>query len=164
MSKKNAPVYTVKVNDFEFSFTQQQVDAVDLTWTSPTTGNLLNGHKSLNAVLLDADPSAKLQTLEIEGERFAVQIRDELDVLMDKMGFGKVAGKQVKEIKAPMPGLVLDVRVSEGQQVDAGATLLILVAMKMENSILINTEATIKRIAVKAGQAVDKGQVLIELV
>ena len=164
MSKNNSMVYNVKVNEFEFHFTQQQLDAVDLIRTSPAAFNLLNNHKSVNAVLIEADESAKKQTIEIEGERFAVQIKDELDMILDKMGYGIVTGKQIKEIKAPMPGLVLEVTVSEGQHVHEGDRLLILVAMKMENSILINTEATIKRIAIGAGDAVDRGQVLIELV
>jgi len=164
MSKENSLVYKVKVNDFEFLFTQQQIDGVDLIRTSPTAFNLLNNYRSVNAVLIEADPSAKKQTIEIESENFDIQIMDELDMMLDKMGFGTAAGKQIKEIKAPMPGLVLEVAVSEGQQVHEGDKLLILVAMKMENSILINTAATIKRIAVRAGQAVDKGQVLVELV
>ena len=164
MSKENSLVYKVKVNDFEFRFTQQQIDAVDLIRTSPTTFNLLDNHRSVNAVLIEADPSAKKLALEIEGENFDIQIMDALDMRLDKMGFGTAVSKQIKEIKAPMPGLVLEVTVSEGQQVHEGDKLLILVAMKMENSILINTEATIKHIAVRAGQAVDKGQVLIELV
>jgi biotin carboxyl carrier protein len=83
--------------------------------------------------------------------------------MLDEMGFSKAASKQIKEIKAPMPGLVLEVAVSEGQQVSEGDKILILVAMKMENSIMIYTDATIKRIAVKAGEAVEKGQVLVEL-
>src|SRR5215203_720497 len=164
MSKNNAAVYKVKVNESEFFFTQQQLDAVDLIRTSPTAFNLLQNYRSVSAVLIEADASAKMQTIEIEGEIFAIQIVDELDMMVDKMGFGTAAGKQIKEIKAPMPGLVLEVTVSEGQQVHEGDKLLILVAMKMENSILINTEATIKRIAVHAGEAVDKGQVLVELV
>src|SRR5215218_8783550 len=164
MSKENSLVYKVKVNDFEFLFTQQQIDGVDLIRTSPTAFNLLNNYRSVNAVLIEADPSAKKQTIEIESENFDIQIMDELDMMLDKMGFGTAAGKQIKEIKAPMPGLVLEVAVSEGQQVHEGDKLLILVAMKMENSILINTAATIKHIAVRAGQAVDKGQVLVELV
>jgi acetyl/propionyl-CoA carboxylase alpha subunit len=155
--------YKVKVNEFEFCFTQEQIDAVDLIQKSPTAFNLLKNHRSVNAVLIKADQSAKTQTIEIEGERFDIQIKDELDLMLDKMGYSTVAGKQVKELIAPMPGLVLEITVSEGQQVHKGDTILILVAMKMENSIMINTEATIKRIAVSAGQAVDKGQVLVEL-
>jgi biotin carboxyl carrier protein len=62
-----------------------------------------------------------------------------------------------------MPGLVVDVVVTEGQEVAEGDKLLILSAMKMENSILIHAAATIKKINVKPGEAVEKGQVLIEL-
>ncbi len=55
------------------------------------------------------------------------------------------AGKQVKEIKAPMPGLVLEISVTDGQAVKEGDRILILEAMKMENSILIHADATIKK-------------------
>ena len=62
-----------------------------------------------------------------------------------------------------MPGLVLEIAVSDGQEVNEGDKMLVLEAMKMENSILIQTNATIKKVIVTAGQAVEKGQVLIEL-
>jgi biotin carboxyl carrier protein len=62
-----------------------------------------------------------------------------------------------------MPGLVLEVSVTEGQTVKAGDRILILEAMKMENSLLIHADATIKKVKVVAGQAVEKGQVLVEL-
>jgi len=163
MSENNSVVYKVKVNEFEFSFTQEQVDAIDLIQKSSAVFNLLKHNRSVNAVLIEADQSAKMQTIEIEGESFDIQIKDELDQMLDKMGFSAAAGKQIKEIKAPMPGLVLEIAVSEGQQVHEGDKILILVAMKMENSIMISTEATIKRIAVSAGEAVEKGQVLVEL-
>jgi biotin carboxyl carrier protein len=163
MSDNNSVLYKVKVNEFEFSFTQEQIDAVDLIQVSPTVFNLLKNHRSVNAVLMKADQSAKKQTIEIEGENFDIQIKDELDMMLDKMGYNTIASKKIKELIAPMPGLVLEIAVSEGQQVQEGDTILILAAMKMENSIMINTEATIKRIAVSAGQAVEKGQVLVEL-
>jgi acetyl/propionyl-CoA carboxylase alpha subunit len=79
------------------------------------------------------------------------------------MGFGKAIYKQIKEIKAPMPGLVLELNVTKGEAVVEGQKILILVAMKMENSILIDFDAVIKNIAVVAGQAVVKGQLLVEL-
>jgi biotin carboxyl carrier protein len=163
MSENNLVVYKVKANEFEFIFTQEQVDAIDVVQKSPTAFNLLNDYKSVNAVVVEADPTAKMQTIEIEGENFEIQIKDELDQVLDKMGFSAVVSKQIKEIKAPMPGLVLEIAVTEGQQVQEGDKILILVAMKMENSILTSTDATIKRIAVSAGEAVEKGQVLVEL-
>jgi len=157
------PVYKVKVNEFEFAFTREQIDAVDLVKKSSTEFNLIKDHRSVNAKLIEADNDAKKMTIEVDGENFDIEIKDELDQMLDKMGFGAVANKQIKEIKAPMPGLVLEIAVTEGQEVKEGDKLLILVAMKMENSILIHTSATIKRIAVTAGQAVDKGQLLVEL-
>ena len=79
------------------------------------------------------------------------------------MGFGSGSSKQIKEIKAPMPGLVLEIAVVDGQDIKEGDKILILEAMKMENCIIIQTNARIKKILVAAGQAVEKGQVLVEL-
>jgi biotin carboxyl carrier protein len=68
---------------------------------------------------------------------------------------------KVNEIKAPMPGLVLDVRVSEGEAVKKGDAIIVLEAMKMENIIKSPTDGIIKKISVKKGVAVEKNQVLI---
>ena len=83
--------------------------------------------------------------------------------MLDKMGFNTTSSRHIKEIKAPMPGMVLEINVMEGQEVKEGERLLILSAMKMENSILIHADGKIKKINIVAGQAVDKGQVLMEL-
>lgn len=155
--------YRVKVNEFVFSFTKAEIDAIDMVKKSPAEFNVVKDHRSVNAKLIETDSTAKKQTIEVDGENFLVEIQDELDQMLDKMGFGAVTNKQIKEIKAPMPGLVLEIAVTEGQEVNEGDKILILVAMKMENSILVHTSATIKQIAVTAGQAVEKGQVLVEL-
>ncbi|HEY6505199.1 MAG TPA: acetyl-CoA carboxylase biotin carboxyl carrier protein subunit [Chitinophagaceae bacterium] len=155
--------YMVKANGFTFSFTKEQTDAADIVKISPTEFNLLADHRSVHAKLAATDASGKKFTIEIEGETFDVEIRDELDQQLEKMGYGSASGKQVKEIKAPMPGLVLEIAVINGQDVNEGDRILILEAMKMENSIMIHTNARIKNVAVSAGQAVEKGQVLVEL-
>ena len=159
----NNTTYKVKVNEFEFSFTKEQTDAADLVKKSPVEFNLLHDHRSVNATIMEEDTVEKKLTIEVEGENYVVEIKDELDQVLENMGFGLMAAKQIKEIKAPMPGLVIQIAVTEGQEVKEGDKILILGAMKMENSILIQTNATIKRIAVVAGQAVEKGQLLVEL-
>lgn len=159
----NNNTYQVKAGEFVFSFDKQEAANADLAERSPGNYNVIQKHRSVNALVTAADETGKKLTVEVDGESFAVEIKDELDQVLDKMGFNTVAGKQIKEIKAPMPGLVLEVAVTEGQEVNEGDKILILEAMKMENSIMINTSATIKRIAVKAGQAVEKGQLLVEL-
>lgn len=153
----------VKVNDFEFSFPPDLIQNADLLQITPNEFHLLQNGRSVKARLLEADMAAKRMALEVDGAIFHVEIKDALDQLVDSMGYGKSSHKQIKEIKAPMPGLVLEIAVIEGQEVEEGAKLLILVAMKMENSISIAFPSKIKRIAVSVGQAVEKGQLLVEL-
>lgn len=155
--------YKVKTNGFLFSFTKDEIDKADLVALSPVSFHLIKDHRCSNAILLEADETAKRLTIEIDGEIFDIEIKDELEQVLDQMGFGKATIKQVKEIKAPMPGLVLEIVVADGQEVRKGDKLLILEAMKMENSIMIQTSAIIKKVSVSAGQAVEKGQVLVEL-
>jgi len=160
---ENNKTYMVKANEFVFSFSRDEIDKADLIKRNEEEFNLIRNNRSVNAKLLNADITGKLLTVEVDGESFDLVIKDELDQMLDKMGFSTVSSKHIKEIKAPMPGLVLEVAVKEGQEVKEGDKILILEAMKMENSITIHTGATIKRIAVSSGQAVDKGQVLVEL-
>ena len=155
--------YKVKANDFLFSFTKTEIDGADLVQLSSTEFNLIKDHRCINAKLVEADVAGKKLSIEIEGEVFAIEIKDELDQVLEKMGFSFVSSKLIKEIKAPMPGLVLEISVADGQVVNEGDKILILEAMKMENSIMIHINAKIKKVAVAAGQAVEKGQVLVEL-
>lgn len=155
--------FKVKVNGFEFAFDKAETSSPDLFKSSPTAYNLIKDFHSINATIVETDIAAKKIVVEIDGESYAVEIKNTLDQMLEQMGFNAIASKQIKEIKAPMPGLVLQVSVAEGQEVKEGERLLILEAMKMENSITIQTDATIKKIRVVNGQAVDKGQVLVEL-
>lgn len=160
---ESLPVFKVKANEFVFSLDQSTIETADFVKKSPTEFNLLHNHRSLNARLLEEDATGKKLKLEVDGEVFTVEIKDELDQMLEQMGFGTASGKVIKEVKAPMPGMVLEVNVANGQTVKEGEKLLILGAMKMENSIMIHADAVIKRVAVSAGQAVEKGQVLVEL-
>ena len=72
------------------------------------------------------------------------------------------SGAKLNNIKAPMPGLIIDLRVTTGQTIQPGDTLLILEAMNMENIIKSSGAGIVKRVAVKKGDSVEKGQVLIE--
>ena len=156
-------IYTVKANEFVFSFTADEIDAIDLVTGSSNEFNLMKDHRSVNGKLLETDLTGKKLKIEVDGECFEVEIKDELDQMLEVMGFGATSTKVIKEIKAPMPGLVLEITVAEGQEVKEGDKILILEAMKMENSIISHTNAKIKKVNVKAGQPVEKGQKLIEL-
>lgn len=70
------------------------------------------------------------------------------------------AGEQVK---APMPGTVLKINVSNGQQVKKGDVLCVLEAMKMENDIVSPKDGTITSVAAKQGATVNSGDVLVTI-
>ncbi len=66
-------------------------------------------------------------------------------------------------ISAPMPGTILAVRVTQGEQVEAHQVLVLLEAMKMENAVTAPTDAIVRRVLVRPGQTVRRGEALIEL-
>lgn len=160
---ENNNKYKVKANDFVFLFDKNEVDQLDLVRKSEFEYHLIHGHRSATVVFHEADPRNKKMKLEVDGESFEIEIGDPLDQMLEKLGFNQVSSKHLKEIKAPMPGLVLAIAVTEGQEVNEGDKILILEAMKMENSLMIHASAKIKKILVKPGQAVEKNQVLVEL-
>lgn len=162
MTPINLP-YKIKTNDFVFYFDMNEIANIDLIQKSPTEFNCINEFRSVNALLVEADTFNKKFKIAIEGEIFSIEIKEELDQMLEIMGFGLTAHKQLTDIKAPMPGLVLEISVKEGQLMNGGENILILQAMKMENSIVIPAGATIKKILVSKGQAVERGQVLVEL-
>jgi biotin carboxyl carrier protein len=159
----NKKVYEVSSNEFNFHIDEASLALVDMVKMSGSKMNVIKDMRSLTADVTVTDVTGKKMTIDIDGETFHIDIKDELDQMLAKMGFDAVAGKHVREIRAPMPGLVLQIAVEDGQQVNEGDKILILEAMKMENSILVHANAVIKRIVVSAGQAVEKGQVLVEL-
>lgn len=105
----------------------------------------------------------KRYILKIEGYRFEVEAKDQLDVLIDKLGLDKIKNQSISTIKAPMPGLVLDILVEVGQEVQKGDNLIILEAMKMENIIKAEGDGKVKSIEVKTSDKVDKGQLMIDM-
>lgn len=66
-------------------------------------------------------------------------------------------------VKAPMPGVVLDIKVSAGQAVKKNDCLVILEAMKMENEIFCPVDGTVESVAVTKGQNVNSGEVLLTI-
>ena len=89
-------------------------------------------------------------------------IQDHLDQLIKSMGFQVGSSKHINQIKAPMPGLILDIPVNSGEEIKEGELLLILEAMKMENSIVSPINGRIKNVSVEKGTTVTKNQLLIE--
>ena len=72
-------------------------------------------------------------------------------------------GEAASVVKAPLPGLVIDVKVREGEKVKAGQNIVVMEAMKMENQIQATADGTVKRIFVKKGDNVAEGNAMVEI-
>lgn len=114
------------------------------------------------AEVVEADAAGKHLTIKVNGRNYTVVLKDRFDALLERMGMNANAGTRVHHVRAPMPGLIIALKVKDGDQVTAGDTLLILEAMKMENIIKAPGDAVVKTVKVAMGEGVEKNQVLIE--
>jgi len=69
-----------------------------------------------------------------------------------------------RDLKAPMPGLVVKVLVEAGQTVEAGDGLVVVEAMKMENELRAEVSGVVASVEAEAGQAVERDEVLVRFV
>jgi len=107
------------------------------------------------------DKENKTITFLKNGENLKIELREPLDEILKSMGLEDAMTPKVSDVKAPMPGLVLEVNVKPGDHVKNGDTIVVLEAMKMENSIKSPVEAIVQSVSVEKGQAVDKNAVLV---
>lgn len=144
-----------------------ELDPKDFNWDlvqlEEQAFHILYQNRSYTARVISADYTSKSFEVRIGQNTYTLAAKDRFDLLAERLGFEKVGAAKVNDIKAPMPGLLLDLMVEVGQEVKKDEAVLILEAMKMENVIKAPADAIIKTIKVDKGAAVEKNQVLIEL-
>jgi len=156
--------YAVTVNDQNtIEIEKEQVHNLDMIQQADGTYHLLYENKSYQIKILEQDAGKKQLKLLVNGQAYHLKIEDEYDQLVRQLGLEVVTTQKVNEIKAPMPGLVLEVSVKAGQTIAKGDSLLILEAMKMENVIKSAGDGVVEEILVEKGAAVEKGALLIKL-
>jgi biotin carboxyl carrier protein len=153
--------YSVEKNGSETRVNQQAI-SWDLKWMGDRKIHLIQGARSVEAELLAVDLEAKTLQIRLGHKTTTLQLKDRFDLLLEKMGMNAPGSGSLKEIKAPMPGLILDLKVAPGDVVKKGDVVLILEAMKMENSIKSPGDGVVKAVNVSLKQSVEKNQVLIQ--
>jgi biotin carboxyl carrier protein len=155
--------YKLNVNNtFNFDVEEDFISQLDAVSVEKDKFHILKDNTPYQAEIIATDFINKTYTVKVNNATYIVAIANTLDLLIKEMGFEVGAAKQVNAIKAPMPGLILEISIKVGQEVKQNDPLLILEAMKMENSILSPRAGVIKSITMTKGAAVEKGALLIE--
>lgn len=136
--------------------------AADVITTGENKSHWILQNKSFNAEVVDLNLETKEAIIKVNGNTYQVQLKDRFDNLLMSLGMESAGVAKLKDLKAPMPGLVLDILVKDGDVVEKDTPLIILEAMKMENVIKCPAPGTIKKINALKGKAVEKNQILIE--
>ncbi|MBK8491137.1 MAG: acetyl-CoA carboxylase biotin carboxyl carrier protein subunit [Saprospirales bacterium] len=154
----------IVVNDtLSFEVTSKELEALDCVQTGKNSLHVLKGTRSFEVVVMESNFQEKKLTLSINGTLYQAEISDPYDQLVNKMGLLLDTVHRVDTVRAPMPGLVLQILVKPGDKVKQGDALLILEAMKMENIIKSPGDGIVGNIPVQKGQPVDKGHVLVRM-
>lgn len=155
--------YEVMVDKSLVALSTEDLTNSDIVRISDDRYNVLSDNQSYTAKVEHIDLDSKVVTLRLNGKFTTCRITDELDIMIKSMKLGSSKKGKSKNLVSNMPGLVLSIQVKEGQQVSKGDSLMILEAMKMENVLKASSDGVIKTIACSEKDAVDKGQLLIEI-
>jgi biotin carboxyl carrier protein len=163
-------MYKIKVNG-KFDFDVDNINeglavngnpiATDMKQLNIASWHIINELNSYNAEVVSFNAAEKTAEIKVNNNLYTITAKDQFDILLDKLGLSNLTNAKVSEVKAPMPGLVLKVFVTEGSEIKKGDNLFILEAMKMENIIKATADVTVKTVKIKPGDKVEKGQVLL---
>ncbi len=153
--------YLVTVSDTPIEVNTDTLDQLDAISQGNNSYHVIADQKAYRAKVLDA--KGKQLSVNVNGNLYEVTIADANDQMVKAMGLLEASAQKINDVQAPMPGLIVSIKVSPGQTNAKDDKLIELSAMKMENLNHAAGEGVVKSIHVKEGDAVDKGQVIIEM-
>ena len=123
---------------------------------------LSNGSKKFECKILKENVIDQSYIVRINGEISTIRLIKQVEKTIEKLGIQKENQKNINVLKAPMPGLILDVVIKESELVKKGDPVIILEAMKMENILSSPVNGIVKEIKVTPQQTVEKNNILIK--
>jgi len=152
--------YDITKNSDGLSINGDKITA-DIQQLNASSYHVINNLRSYSVEVVSFNASEKTAEIKVNNNTYTIAAKDQFDILLDKLGLSSLNAAKVSEVKAPMPGMVLKVFVTEGMEIKKGDNLFVLEAMKMENIIKSPADVTVKTIKIKPGDKVEKGQVLL---
>lgn len=102
-------------------------------------------------------------SFSINGTYFETTVKDEQDLLLERLGFHSGTAASAGSLNAPMPGKILELLIADGETVEEGQPVLILEAMKMENELKSPSNGVVSKLHIQQGDNVEKNQLLIDI-
>ncbi len=137
---------------FSFKIRGNKYDAVINSFEKNIVDIDINGTNYKVEVEQDVTPIQKPKTPKLVRAKVPTKAGDE-----------NIVSKKAMLVKAPLPGTIISINCKQGNTVNAGDTLLVMEAMKMENNIQAEATGKVKSIMVAAGESVLQGDILIEM-
>ncbi len=155
----NAKNYTVDLSEkmAEIFESDQSVRLLSIEGNHAVVSN---GNRNFEIWVVDEQPGYRI--LNVDGIEIKIEKRERLADLFEKIGYQEDSKNKISEIKAPMPGTIIDILVEEGQSIEENDPILILEAMKMENIIRATSAANVTEIVISQGAVVQKNDTLIK--
>jgi biotin carboxyl carrier protein len=132
-----------------------------VTWENDRFFTVHHKGQLFHGELMEEQLENRLIKVKINHREFVVSKDGPLDALIEELGLNKVKVRKLHQLNSPMPGRVVSVSVSIGDEVQPGSELLTLEAMKMENVLKSEGVGIVKSIHATANDVVDKGAILI---
>jgi biotin carboxyl carrier protein len=134
---------------------------VDFRTLAPSLYSVITDSQSYELAIEQTSEEIQVQ---LRGRLYSVNVLDERAQLLASRSGGIDTDSGEISIKSPMPGLIVAITVSEGQEIKSGQTIVILESMKMQNELKAPRDGVIQRISVTAGQTVEQNKLLITIV
>jgi biotin carboxyl carrier protein len=144
----------------EVTVNGEVIDAEMESTLDPTLHSLIMGHHSRD-VRITAEED--LYTVQVGGDIFEVTVEDERTHRLAGVrgSLSMITGEAV--LKAPMPGLIIEVPVAEGVEVSKGDTVVVLESMKMQNEIKAPRDGRVHAVRVAAGDPVELNAIMLTI-
>jgi biotin carboxyl carrier protein len=117
--------------------------------------------KKFHGEIMEENLENRMLKVKINHSEYLISKKGPLDELIAQLGLDKVKVRKLSQLKSPMPGRIVAIGISVGDEIEVGDSLLTLEAMKMENVLKSEGVGIVKSIEVKTDQVVDKGAVLV---
>jgi acetyl/propionyl-CoA carboxylase alpha subunit len=154
--------YVAHCNESDISISESDLLNQQITMIDSETIHLNYKNTNYTFKILKLSSEQMEVDLKIGKRKKTIKIEAPLQQLIRSLGYESKKSKYNDSMLAPMPGLVLDIRVKEGDQVKKGDHLVTLEAMKMENILKAAHDGVIKKLYIQITDKVEKNQLLLQ--